>query len=250
MIRTLIIEDEPAVRKEIEYLVKQEQEFILLGSETNVKDALTLIKATQPQLVLMDIQLTDGTAFDILDQLNEINFQIIFITAYNHFAIKAIKYGSLDYLLKPLDETELRTAMQRVASQQGNSLLQQQQQLMIAGSQKQTGQSDMESRMVLATQESLQVIQLKDIVYCQSEGGYTWFNLTSGEKILISKPLKYYDDLLPEEWFLRPHQSYLVNIKYVDKYLKVGDLILKDKTEIPVSSRRREQIVQRIITIR
>ena len=250
MIRTLIIEDEPAVRKEIEYLVKQEQEFILLGSETNVKDALTLIKATQPQLVLMDIQLTDGTAFDILDQLNEINFQIIFITAYNHFAIKAIKYGSLDYLLKPLDETELRTAMQRVASQQGNSLLQQQQQLMIAGSQKQTGQSDMESRMVLATQESLQVIQLKDIVYCQSEGGYTWFNLTSGEKILISKPLKYYDDLLPEEWFLRPHQSYLVNIKYVDKYLKVGDLILKDKTEIPVSSRRREQIVQRIMMIR
>lgn len=250
MIRTLIIEDEPAVRKEIEYLVKQEQEFILLGSETNVKDALTLIRATQPQLVLMDIQLTDGTAFDILDQLNEVNFQIIFITAYNHFAIKAIKYGSLDYLLKPLDETELKTAMQRVANQQGNSLLLQQQQLMIAGSQKQTGQSDMESRMVLATQESLQVIQLKDIVYCQSEGGYTWFNLTSGEKILISKPLKYYDDLLPEEWFLRPHQSYLVNIKYVDKYLKVGDLILKDKTEIPVSSRRREQIVQRIMMIR
>lgn len=249
MIRTLIIEDEPAVRKEIEYLVKQEQEFILLGSETNVKDALTLIRATQPQLVLMDIQLTDGTAFDILDQLNEVNFQIIFITAYNHFAIKAIKYGSLDYLLKPLDETELKTAMQRVANQQGNSLMLQQQ-LMIAGSQKQTGQSDMESRMVLATQESLQVIQLKDIVYCQSEGGYTWFNLTSGEKILISKPLKYYDDLLPEEWFLRPHQSYLVNIKYVDKYLKAGDLILKDKTEIPVSSRRREQIVQRIMMIR
>ena len=112
--RTLVIEDEPAVRKEIEWLVNQEQEFSLLGTASNVHDALILIKATKPELVLMDIQLADGTAFDILNSLPEISFNIIFITAYNHFAIKAIKYGALDYLLKPLDETELKSALQKI----------------------------------------------------------------------------------------------------------------------------------------
>ncbi|MCX2485810.1 LytR/AlgR family response regulator transcription factor [Pedobacter sp. MR2016-24] len=250
MIRTLIIEDEPAIRKEIEYLVNQQTNFKLLGTAASVKDALRLIGDTQPDLVLMDIQLTDGTAFDILDQLNEVTFKIIFITAYNHFAIKAIKYGSLDYLLKPLDESELKAVMQSIVIKQDDDLYTQQQKLSIAASQNQPDESNLESRMILATQESLQVIQLKDIVYCQSDGGYTWFYLVSGEKILISKPLKFYDELLPEEWFLRPHQSYLVNIIYVDKYMKVGDLILKNKKEIPVSTRRKEYIMQRMMMIK
>jgi len=249
MIRTLIIEDEPAVRKEIEFLVSQEEELNFLGAAASVKDALILIRTTNPELVLMDIQLTDGTAFDILEQLNEIKFKIIFITAYNHFAIKAIKYGSLDYLLKPLDENELKQAVEKMVLQRTDLALQDQK-LQFIRSNHQPGERTMESRIVLTTQESLQVIQLKDIVYCQSEGGYTWFFLANGEKILISKPLKFYDELLPEDCFLRPHQSYLVNIMYVDKYLKVGDLILKDKTEIPVSTRRKDHIVQRIMTIK
>ena len=250
MIRTLIIEDEPAIRKEIAYLVNQQTDFSLLGTAASVKEALKLIGETQPDLVLMDIQLTDGTAFDILDQLNEVTFKIIFITAYNHFAIKAIKYGSLDYLLKPLDEAELKEVMQGIVIRHGDDLSAQQQKISIAASQNQPDESNLESRMILATQESLQVIQLKDIVYCQSDGGYTWFYLVSGEKILISKPLKYYDELLPEEWFLRPHQSYLVNIIYVDKYMKIGDLILKNKKEIPVSTRRKEYIMQRMMMIK
>lgn len=249
MIRTLIIEDEPAVRKEIEYLVSQNPELILLGAASSVKEALVLIQTTAPQLVLMDIQLTDGTAFDILEQLHEIKFKIIFITAYNHFAIKAIKYGSLDYLLKPLDENELKAAIQKLLTQQIN-LDHQDEKLQIIRDNHQLGERNLDSRIVLTTQESLQVIQLKDIVYCQSEGGYTWFFLANGQKTLISKPLKFYDELLPEDCFLRPHQSYLVNILYVDKYLKIGDLILKDKTEIPVSTRRKDYIVQRIMTIR
>lgn len=249
MIRTLIIEDEPAVRKEIEFLVNEEPNLNLLGTASNVKDAIVLLQTTSPQLVLMDIQLTDGTAFDILEQLNAIKFKIIFITAYNHFAIKAIKYGSLDYLLKPLDENELKEAIQKLLHQQTDLELQEQKLQIVRGNQ-QLESRNMESRIVLTTQESLQVIQLKDIVYCQSEGGYTWFFLANGQKILISKPLKFYDELLPEDCFLRPHQSYLVNIMYVDKYLKVGDLILKDKTEIPVSTRRKDLIVQRILTIK
>lgn len=242
--RTLIIEDEPAVRKEIEWLVSQEKEFNLLGTASNVQDALVLIKATNPELVLMDIQLTDGTAFDILNSLPEINFNIIFITAYNHFAIKAIKYGALDYLLKPLDENELRDALHRIFKEQKSStLLNQQLEIVKSINEKDSG---LESRLILHTQEFLQVLQLKDIMYCQSDGGYTNFFLSEGRKLIISKPLKYYDELLPEKWFLRPHQSYLVNVLYVDKFLKIGTIVMKDKTEIPVASRRKDYIVQQI----
>ncbi|WP_240186718.1 LytR/AlgR family response regulator transcription factor [Pedobacter namyangjuensis] len=242
--RTLIIEDEPAVRKEIEWLVSQEKEFNLLGTASSVQDALVLIKATNPELVLMDIQLTDGTAFDILNSLPEINFNIIFITAYNHFAIKAIKYGALDYLLKPLDENELRDALHRIFKEQKSStLLNQQLEIVKSVNEKDSG---LESRLILHTQEFLQVLQLKDIMYCQSDGGYTNFFLSEGRKLIISKPLKYYDELLPEKWFLRPHQSYLVNVLYVDKFLKIGTIVMKDKTEIPVASRRKDYIVQQI----
>jgi len=244
--RTLIIEDEPAVLKELEWLVNQEPQFNLLGTATNVKDALVLIKATGPELILMDIQLTDGTAFDILNQLNEISFKIIFITAYNHFAIKAIKFGALDYLLKPLDDMELKAVLHRLIAENANGNLHFEEQLAILKNTVEGKESDLESRIVLHTLEFLQVLQLKEILYCQSEGGYTTFFLTEGRKLMISKPLKFYDELLPEKWFLRPHQSYLVNILYVDKFLKVGTIVMKDKTEIPVASRRRDYIIQHI----
>lgn len=242
--RTLIIEDEPAVLKELEWLVKQEQQFNLLGTASNVNDALILIKATEPELILMDIQLTDGTAFDILNQLLDIPFKIIFITAYNHFAIKAIKYGALDYLLKPLDEIELQNVLQGIIQDKKNGNLQLDQQLAIVKNNVENSVNNLESRIVLHTLEFMQVLQLKEIVYCQSEGGYTTFFLSEGRKLMVSKPLKFYDELLPEKWFLRPHQSYLVNVLYVDKFLKIGTIVMKDKTEIPVASRRRDYIIQ------
>jgi len=246
MIRTLIIEDEPAIRKEIEWLLQQENQFNLIGFATSVAESLVLIKATKPELILMDIQLTDGTAFDILDQLDEIPFRIIFITAYNHFAVKAIKFGALDYLLKPLDDAEFKSALAKIVDSDENQIAQQKQQISILKSQSTHGESDLESRIVLHTLEFLQVLQLREIIYCQSEGGYTNFFLTEERRIMISKPLKFYDELLPEKWFLRPHQSYLVNILYVDKFLKSGTIVLKNKTEIPVSGRRKDYILQHI----
>ncbi|AZI24830.1 MAG: LytTR family DNA-binding domain-containing protein [Pedobacter agri] len=246
MIRTLIIEDEPAIRKEIEWLLQKETQFNLIGFATSVAESLVLIRATKPELILMDIQLTDGTAFDILDQLDEIPFRIIFITAYNHFAVKAIKFGALDYLLKPLDDAEFKSALSKIITEDENHLAQQKQQISILKSQSSHGESDLDSRIVLHTLEFLQVLQLREIIYCQSEGGYTNFFLTEGRRIMISKPLKFYDELLPEKWFLRPHQSYLVNVLYVDKFLKSGTIVLKDKTEIPVSGRRKDYILQHI----
>lgn len=245
MYRVFIIEDEPAVRKELVWLISQEKDMSLVGMATHVKEGLPLIRETDPQLVLMDIQLTDGTAFDLLNQLSTVSFRIIFITAYNHFAIKAIKYGAMDYLLKPLNEAELKMALDKfrnAATPAGNI----QQQLAIA-SQLHTGaEVSPENRIVIHSMDYVQVLQLKEIIYCMSDGSYTTFFLTENRKIMTSRSLKHYEELLPDQWFVRPHQSYLVNLNYVDKLLKSGLLILKNKTEIPVSIRKKDYILQRL----
>src|SRR5690606_38658298 len=219
MIKTIIIEDEPAILKEIEWLVDKEEDIELVGTAGTVFGAMELIRKEQPKLALMDIQLTDGTVFDVLKSLKDINFQIIFITAYNHFAIKAIKFGALDYLLKPLDENELQSALEKVREKQFDQS-QQQQQLKIANQQIEKEELGLDDQIVLHTIEYLQVLQLKEIIYLKSEGSYTNFVLTGNRKIMVSKPLKYYQDLLPEKWFLRPHQSYLVNTTCIDRYIK------------------------------
>lgn len=242
MIKTIIIEDEPAILKEIEWLVDKEEDIELVGTAGTVFGAMELIRKEQPKLALMDIQLTDGTVFDVLKSLKDINFQIIFITAYNHFAIKAIKFGALDYLLKPLDENELQSALEKVREKQFDQS-QQRQQLEVANQQIEREELGLDDQIVLHTIEYLQVLQLKEIIYLKSEGSYTNFVLTGNRKIMVSKPLKYYQDLLPEKWFLRPHQSYLVNTTCIDRYIKTGYIILKDTTQIPVSVRKKEAVV-------
>ncbi|ATL49936.1 DNA-binding response regulator [Chitinophaga caeni] len=245
MIKTIIIEDEPAIQKEIEWLVNQEEDLELVGTAGTVFSATELIRTQQPDLALMDIQLTDGTIFDVLQQLDDIPFQVIFITAYNHYAIKAIKLGALDYLLKPLDEKELQEALGKVRAKNFDPSTQQQQ-ISVAESRLKNEMLSLEDPMVLHTLEYLQVLQLKEIIYLKSEGSYTNFILTGNRKIMVSKPLKYYQDLLPERWFLRPHQSYLVNTTLIDRYIKTGYIILKDKTQIPVSVRKKEAVVQQL----
>lgn len=245
MYKVLIVEDEPAVRKELVWLVSQEKDLNLAGTATNVKEGAALIKENKPDLVLMDIQLTDGTAFDLLAELKAVTFKIIFITAYNHFAIKAIKYGAMDYLLKPLEETELKAAIEKFRQNAAQSQAEQQLQLAVA-SQLSTAEANPEHRIVLHSMDYLQVLQIKEIVYCMSDGSYTTFFLTENRKIMTSRPLKYYEELLPEQWFVRPHQSYLVNLNFVDKLLKSGLLILKNKTEVPVSIRKKDHIMHRL----
>ena len=256
MIKTVVIEDEAAIRKEIEWLVKKEEDLALTGSAGSVKAGLALITEAAPDLVLMDIQLTDGNAFDILKALDSVPFHIIFITAYNHHAVKAIKFGALDYLLKPIDEEELQEALERVRAEREKSCIAEgntrQQQLVVAEAQlsREPAAADplvsLDDQLVLHTQEYLQLLQLKEVVYCKSDGSYTTFVLNDKREIMVSKPLKYYDELLPEKWFIRPHQSYLLNLLYVDRYVKTGYIYLKDNSQIPVSVRKKEYVLQRL----
>lgn len=238
--RTIIIEDEPAILKELEWLVQQVPELTYIGSASYVKDALVLIKNTKPDFVIMDIQLYDGTSFDLLKQLDPVSFKIIFITAYNEFAIKAIKYGALDYLLKPIDEEEFYASLHKIL--QSNTIEPHQ----VQSTQKVLGKKDilMDTQICISTLEYIQVLNLSDIIYLNGDGAYTHFFLKDNTKITSSKPLKFYEDLLPESFFIRTHQSYVVNKMGIDKFLKTGYLTMKNKDTIPVATRRKEMLLK------
>jgi two-component system LytT family response regulator len=242
-IKTLIIEDEPAIKKELEWLVSQEKSLQLEATAATVGEALQIIKSTKPDLVLMDIQLADGTAFDILNQLDEPAFHIIFITAYNHFAIKAIKYGALDYLLKPIDSEEFSIAIQKLRKVKHTDYQGQINILKEHGSAKPI---EMNASICITSLDCLQMIRLNEIIYLSGEGSYTQIHLENNKKVIASKPLKYYEDLLPGDFFIRTHQSYIVNKNFIDKYLKTGIMIMKDLSEIPVATRRKEFILDHL----
>jgi len=179
---------------------------------------------------------TLGNAFDLLEQLAPANFKVIFLTAYEKHAIRAIKFGALDYLLKPLDETELQAAITRIPDSRPTTT----DHYRIA--QQRFKQGTAASRIVLNSQKDSLVVELQDIMYCHSHAGYTTFHLSGNKKIITSRHLKEYEDILPASSFVRPHKSYLVNSSYVSKFQKDGMLVLKDGTAIPVAVRRRYTI--------
>lgn len=242
MLRVLIIDDEPIIRKDLETLLKAHKDLIVIGSCGTLAEAKVLISATNPDLLLLDIQLTDGTGFDLLQSLPEVRFNTIFITAFDEFAIKAIKYGALDYLLKPIDDLELQEALDKVRRKQ-TSYQQEQKSLNVARSYMNHNENGVRSRIVLRSQYFMQIVAFDEIVYCQNDGGYTHFHLADKRKIVVSKSIKEYDELLPHHLFLRPHQSYLVNVNFIDRFHKEGYLVLKSGVEIPVSTRKKEHVI-------
>jgi two-component system LytT family response regulator len=236
-IRVIIVEDMPHTREETEYLLTQQPGFTLIGSCATVRESLVLIKTTKPDLLLLDINLPDGTGFDILEQMWPAQCKVIFLTAHQEYALQAFRYGAIDYLLKPLDEDEFRDALQRVSNAQ--PLLQEQ----IAITVNSYRENKKQDHLALRSQQSVQVVGFKDICYLQADDCYTTVFLNDGKKIVVSKPLKYYEDLLPGTSFLRIHQSYLVNKHYIGRWHpKESLLYLKDGTQLPVSVRKKELV--------
>jgi two-component system, LytTR family, response regulator len=235
-IRVIIVEDMIAVRHGIEDFLQQQPGFIVIGACGTVHDAIVLIHNTKPDLLLLDIGLPDGTGFDILEQIPAPT-KVIFLTAHHEFAIKAIRYGAIDYLLKPLNEQELSEALQRVISAQ--PLLQEQIAITLHSFRK----NKLQDHIALRSQQFVDIVELKEIIYFQGENGCTTVFLSGGRKLVTTRILKEYEELLPDTLFLRTHQSYLINELYIKRYRpKEGILFLKDGTQIPVSFRKREKV--------
>ena len=244
VLKTIILEDEPAILKELEWLVNANKNLQFAGSAADIKEAIQMINHRQPDLLLMDIQLKGGTAFEVLNALAVPLPKIIFITAYNHFAIKAIKYGAVDYLLKPVDDTDFEDAISKVAGRDPDLF---RQQLSVINQQMSAKRSNASSQICIASVDYLKFVALDDILFCASESSYTQFHLADRTKLVASKTLKHYEDILPVDIFLRTHQSYIVNKNHIDKFMKSGLLIMKDGSEVPVATRRRDVIIQHIL---
>lgn len=244
MIKTLIIDDEAHVRQDVFEKVETffGDKISVVAQADDVATAVTLIETHQPDLLLLDINMQDGTGFDVITKSTYKNFDVIFITGFDNHAIKAIKVGALDYVLKPIDDSEFKEAIQKAIE---NKAPEKELEKLIEVSQEYFN-GVKNKRVILKTTETVYAIYEDDIIYCRSDGNYTTFYTQQMEKIVISKPLKQVEEILSEDVFVRCHQSYIVNKKHVLKYNKNGVLIVHMDFKVPVSSRRKDYTLKKI----
>ena len=226
MIRAVIIDDIPeaisVLKSDLEnYCVNID----VIGSAEGVVTGAKLIREQKPDLVFLDIQMKDGSGFDLLEIVPDVQFKLIFTTASDEFAVKAFKFSAVDYLLKPIDPDELMDAVSRVESQD-----------------KPTQRIDLlkenfvkTKRIALNTLEKINIVNIDEILRCESNINYTMFYFVDGTKLLVTKTLKEFDNLLSEHQFIRVHQSHLINTNFIKEFLKsAGEIVMKDGTRVPV----------------
>ena len=247
MKKVVIIDDENRTRELIARMIDSFGfDVITIPEGENVQSGIEAIEKHQPDIVFLDIQMPDGTGFDVIRSIDNKNFEVIFITAHEEFAIKAIKFSALDYLLKPVDTAELKAALEKALS----TIDERKESSQFDALQKNIQPTE-KRRLVLKTQESVHVVELDQIIRCEADRNYTSFFLKDGKKILVSKTLKEYETLLSAHNFLRVQQSHLVNIDFVDRYDKKngGAVVMKDGSEVPLSPAKRDLFFKRLENI-
>ena len=245
--RTLIIDNEPSIAQGLQTMLKLYcPELELVGKAESMQEGVRLIQASNPALIFLDVELGDGTGFDLLDKIPERNFQIIFITAFDHYALRAIKVSALDFLLKPIDPQELSAAVAKAQKNNNHANIQDQISVLLAEISEQKNQ-----KLVLTDADSIYLVETHDIVHIQADGSYSRFFLQDGQEILVSKHLKFYEKLLDGSTFFRVHHAHLVNLTFVKRLDKSegGFLVLKNDQQIPISSRRRATLIKLITSM-
>jgi len=243
MIRTVVIEDEEHSRTMLRELLREHcRQLSVVGEADSVKTGLEVIVEQKPQLVFLDIELQSETSFEILEKLPEINFELIFTTAFDHYALKAIKFCAIDYLLKPIDLSELLIAVAKAEKRLSHEYLNKNLETLL--NNLKTG-SQNNHRIALPTLEGLLFVNVSDIIYCESSGPYTKFFLKQPNKIVTSKHLKEYEDLLGGYNFFRIHKSYLVNLQEIQKYVRGdgGQIIMSNGAALAIAKQRKEDFM-------
>ena len=234
-IRAIIVEDNAFMAAVLSDLLQDHtSEFTLLGVAATGKIALQLIAGRKPDVVFLDIELPDMTGFELLQQLDDINFQTIFTTSHSHYAIKAFRFNALDYLIKPIKESELDEAIKRFLKSTDNST-----EIKNALSNLEI-QSAENQKLVLHTQNGILRLPLKQITHIEGERNYSYIFLSNGSRELSSKNLAYFEDILKDKSFFRNHRSYLVNRFHIEA-LRGDHFVLKNGIEIPISRRKKTE---------
>jgi two-component system LytT family response regulator len=243
-IKAIIIEDESQSRDILrQYIAKYCESVKLVGEAVNINEGEALIESARPQLVFLDIEMPFGSGFDLLERLPEVNFEVVFITAYSEYAIQALNISAAYYILKPIAIDDLVAAVEKVKAKlkEGNEAFSNTKLLAenIKASQLQS------QKLVLPKMDGFDVVKIADIIRVEAADNYANIFLVDNKKYLISKPLKYYEDLLTDYGFLRSHKSHLVNLNHIVKYKKgkTGELFLTENHRALVSASAKKDLM-------
>ncbi|MES2544125.1 MAG: LytTR family DNA-binding domain-containing protein [Bacteroidota bacterium] len=246
MITAILIDDDANLRNGMKSLLERyAPEIKIIGEADSVKTGTETIQVLQPQVVFLDIQLGEGTGFDILEAIANKNGKstshIVFITAHEQYAIKAFRFSALDFLLKPVDPDELQKVILKIKNVLDKNVDYAHIDLLLENIRKKV---DNFKRIALSTGDGIHLFEISDIIRCESEDNYTTFYIKNNKPVVISKTLKEYEDLLTEHGFERIHQSHLINLSYLKSYIKKdgGYVVMADNSRLPISQRKKERL--------
>ena len=243
LIRTIIIDDEAHARETLASLITvHSPQIMLVGEADSVASGLKAIRELHPQLVMLDVQMDDGTGFDLLREVPGIDFKVIFITAYEKYAMQAFRFAAVDFLLKPVNPEELEVAVKHAET----LILEHFTTQLRALEENLRTDIRQKRKIVLKTLDNIHLVEIQDIIFCQSDGAYTIIHKNDGERITISKNLREFDDMLSDSGFYRIHKSYLINLSHITRFEKQegGYIILSNREKVPVSFRKREELME------
>ncbi|HKI89214.1 MAG TPA: LytTR family DNA-binding domain-containing protein [Draconibacterium sp.] len=243
-IKSIIVDDEKHGRENLAgILSKYCPEVVLLGEANSVESAKELIREQNPDLVFLDIEMPKATGFQLLEHFRDFRFEVIFVTAYGNYAIKAIRFSAADYILKPININDLQAAVKKVSDrieqkQENQRMKQLYHNISRPGDQ----------RIGLPTADRIEFVEVNKIVRCQGEGNYTYIYFEGNKNLMVAKTLVEFEDLLQEHGFVRVHKTHLVNLKHVVAYVKTdgGVLQLSNGDKIAVSRRRKEEVLKQL----
>lgn len=243
-LKAILIDDEIACTETLDIELRAYCPEVEVISKCNsAQEGLKAIQQLNPDLVFLDIEMPWMNGFELLEELDDIPFHVIFVTAYDQFAIKAFKYSAVDYLLKPIDKQELIESVRRVKSSRERYLSSKHLKILLSNMQN---DNHLLPNIALPTMEGLDFVAVKDILYCESDNNYTRVHRKEGKVLLLSKSLKEIEKLLKERTFFRVHQSYLVNLTHITRYIKGsgGFVVLSNGDQVPVSRAKKEELLR------
>ncbi len=238
----LIVDDEADARSVLKsYLADYCPNHHLAGEAANVLEAFRKIRELKPDLLLLDIQMADGEGFDLLDMFSSHPFHVIFTTAHDEFALKAFKYSAVDYLLKPIAPEDFVRALEKAELKHSQDQL-----FHLMKMMEGKGKKESFDKIALPSQDGLTILSLKEITHLESDGCYTTFYAKDGQRTVVSRSIKEFEELLPDDQFFRVHVSHIVNLDFVKKYLKEdgGYAVLQNGLKIPIARRRKEEFLE------
>ncbi|MGV7106613.1 LytR/AlgR family response regulator transcription factor [Flavobacterium sp. U410] len=243
MLRAVVIDDVENIRKKNISVIKEFcPNITIIGQADSVESGIKAIKKLSPDLVFLDVEMPDGTGFEMLQKLKPFDFKVIFITGYEDFAIKAFRFSAIDYLLKPLDPTDLAEAVKKVEDSLSKEVFEMKLNNLFTNLERPKNLQ----KLILKTAERIYSVNVQDIVNCESDKNYTTFYFINAPKLIVSTNLKEYETILTPHNFFRTHQSHLINMTYFDHFIKSeggNTIVMKNKTIIPLSVRKKEEFL-------